>query len=66
MVLVSIGIVGFLLQYVVPRMVSVYSNIGQTLPFMTQLLIGFSSGDMLLYDPLRKATSTHFNKEVFS
>lgn len=42
MVLVSISIVGFLLEYVVPRMVSVYSNIGQTLPFMTQILIGFS------------------------
>jgi general secretion pathway protein F len=44
MVLVSIGIVGFLLEYVVPRMVSVYSNIGQALPMMTQLLIGFSTG----------------------
>lgn len=44
MILVSIGIVGFLLEYVVPRMVSVYSNIGQTLPGMTQLLINFSSG----------------------
>lgn len=44
MVLVSIGIVGFLLEYVVPRMVSVYSNIGQTLPALTQFLIGFSSG----------------------
>ncbi len=43
MILVSIGIVGFLLEYVVPRMVSVYSNIGQTLPTMTTLLIAFSS-----------------------
>ena len=34
----------FLLEYVVPRMVSVYSNIGQTLPAMTNLLLGFSSG----------------------
>ena len=44
MVLVSIGIVGFLLEYVVPKMVAVYSNIGQTLPGMTQLLISLSSG----------------------
>jgi len=44
MVCVSIGIVGFLLEYVVPRMVSVYSNIGQKLPALTQLLIGFSAG----------------------
>jgi general secretion pathway protein F len=44
MVCVSIGIVGFLLEFVVPRMVSVYSNMGQALPAMTQLLIGFSSG----------------------
>ncbi|SRR5579883_149071 len=44
MVLVSIGIVGFLLEYVVPKMISVYSNIGQTLPGMTQLLIDISAG----------------------
>ncbi|MHB1946854.1 MAG: type II secretion system inner membrane protein GspF [Gammaproteobacteria bacterium] len=44
MVLVSIGIVGFLLEYVVPKMISVYSNIGQTLPGMTQVLILFSNG----------------------
>ena len=31
MILVSIGIVGFLLEYVVPKMVAVYSNIGQAL-----------------------------------
>ncbi len=44
MILVSIGIVGFLLEYVVPRMISVYSNIGQTLPTMTQILISLSNG----------------------
>lgn len=44
MILVSIGIVGFLLEYVVPRMVSVYSNMGQALPSLTQVLISFSSG----------------------
>jgi len=42
MVMVSIGIVGFLLEYVVPRMVSVYSNMGQALPMMTQVLLGIS------------------------
>lgn len=44
MVLVSISIVGFLLEYVVPKMISVYSNIGQTLPTMTQVLIAISTG----------------------
>jgi general secretion pathway protein F len=44
MVFVSIGIVGFLLEFVVPKMISVYSNIGQALPGMTQLLISISTG----------------------
>lgn len=44
MIFVAIGIVGFLLEYVVPKMVSVYSNIGQALPTMTQVLITISSG----------------------
>ena len=44
MVLVSVGIVGFLLEYVVPKMVAVYSNTGQALPGMTEFLIGFSNG----------------------
>ena len=44
MILVSISIVGFLLEYVVPKMVAVYSNIGQDLPGITQILIGLSSG----------------------
>lgn len=43
MVLVAIAIVGFLLEYVVPKMISVYSNIGQDLPGMTQFLIGLST-----------------------
>ena len=43
MVLVSVGIVGFLLEYVVPKMISVYSDVKQTLPEMTQVLIFFSS-----------------------
>lgn len=42
MMLVAVGIVGFLLEYVVPKMIAVYSNIGQTLPGMTTLLIGIS------------------------
>lgn len=44
MIIVSIGIVGFLLEYIVPRMIEVYSNVGQTLPAMTQLLISISNG----------------------
>lgn len=43
MVLIAIGIVGFLLAFVVPKMVSVYSNIGQTLPSITQFLISLSA-----------------------
>ncbi|HEX4045908.1 MAG TPA: type II secretion system inner membrane protein GspF [Gammaproteobacteria bacterium] len=41
-VLVAISIVGFLLQYVVPKMIAVYGNLGQALPMMTQILIGLS------------------------
>jgi len=44
MIIVAICIVGFLLEYVVPKMVSVYSNIGQTLPGMTQVLLAISAG----------------------
>lgn len=44
MILVSIGIVGFLLEYVVPKMIAVYSNTGQALPSMTQVLISISTG----------------------
>ncbi len=44
MLLVAVGIVGFLLEYVVPKMISVYSNIGQTLPTMTSVLIAISLG----------------------
>ncbi len=44
MIFVAIGIVGFLLEYVVPKMISVYSNIGQQLPGMTQVLIAISTG----------------------
>jgi general secretion pathway protein F len=44
MIFVSFGIVGFLLEYVVPKMVAVYDNTGQELPGMTQLLIALSNG----------------------
>ncbi len=44
MIFVAIGIVGFLLEFVVPKMISVYSNIGQQLPGMTQVLIAISTG----------------------
>lgn len=41
-VLVALGIVGFLLEYVVPKMVAVYAHLNQSLPLLTQLLIGIS------------------------
>lgn len=41
-VLVSLGIVSFLLSYVVPKMVGVYAHMKQALPWMTTLLIGLS------------------------
>jgi general secretion pathway protein F len=44
MIFVALCIVGFLLEYVVPKMVSVYSNIGQALPGMTQVLLAISAG----------------------
>jgi len=44
MICVAFGITGFLLEYVVPKMISVYSNTGQDLPFMTQILVSISSG----------------------
>lgn len=42
MVLVALGIVGFLLEYVVPKMIAVYAHIDQALPFLTVVLIGMS------------------------
>ncbi|MDR3492531.1 MAG: type II secretion system inner membrane protein GspF [Gammaproteobacteria bacterium] len=44
MIFVSIGIVGFLLEFVVPKMVAVYSDTGQALPLMTSILIAISNG----------------------
>lgn len=42
-VLVAVGIVGFLLEYVVPKMVTVYGHLNQELPLMTEVLIGLSN-----------------------
>lgn len=42
-VLVAVGIVGFLLEYVVPKMIAVYGNLKQALPFMTEVLIAISN-----------------------
>lgn len=42
-VLVAIGIVGFLLEYVVPKMIAVYGHLGQSLPGLTQVLIAISN-----------------------
>ena len=41
-IVVAIGIVGFLLEYVVPKMIDVYGHLQQTLPWMTQVLISTS------------------------
>lgn len=41
-VLVAMGIVGFLLEYVVPKMIAVYGNLNQDLPFVTEILIAIS------------------------
>src|SRR3990167_2879215 len=35
-ILVAIGIVGFLLEYVVPKMISVYGHLNQNLPWLTR------------------------------
>lgn len=42
-VLVAVSIVGFLLEYVVPKMVAVYSHMNQALPLMTTILIAISA-----------------------
>lgn len=42
-ILVAIGIVGFLLQYVVPKMIAVYGNLNQDLPALTKVLIVVSN-----------------------
>lgn len=41
-VLVAMGIVGFLLAYVVPKMVAVYGHLHQALPMLTSVLIAIS------------------------
>ncbi|MCX7117541.1 MAG: type II secretion system inner membrane protein GspF [Legionellales bacterium] len=43
MVMVSMGIISFLLSFVVPKIIDVFSNSGQTLPPMTQVLIALSA-----------------------
>lgn len=42
-ILVAVGIVGFLLEYVVPKMVGVYGHLNQSLPMMTEVLISISN-----------------------
>lgn len=42
-VLVAVTIVGFLLEYVVPKMVAVYGNMNQALPMLTTILIAVSA-----------------------
>lgn len=42
MILVSIGIISFLLAYVVPKIIDVFISSGQSLPMMTEVLIDIS------------------------
>lgn len=42
MLLVSIGIIAFLLSFVVPKIIEVFTHSGQTLPTMTKVLIAIS------------------------
>jgi len=42
MIIVSIAIISFLLTFVVPKIIEVFTSSGQTLPVMTEVLIGFS------------------------
>ena len=42
MILVSTAIIGFLLAFVVPKIIEVFTNSGQTLPAMTLVLIALS------------------------
>lgn len=43
MILVSIGIISFLLSFVVPKIIEVFTSSGQTLPGMTEVLITISN-----------------------
>jgi len=43
MVVVSVGIIAFLLSFVVPRIIEVFSTSGQSLPGMTEFLLHISS-----------------------
>jgi len=44
MIVVSLCIVSFLLEYIVPKMVDVYRDTHQALPSLTQILIAISAG----------------------
>jgi general secretion pathway protein F len=43
MIIVSTAIISFLLTFVVPKIIEVFTNSGQTLPTMTELLISIST-----------------------
>lgn len=43
MFLISTGIIGFLLTFVVPKIIEVFTTSGQTLPIMTEILINIST-----------------------
>lgn len=43
MIVVSTGIIGFLLAFVVPKIIEVFATSGQSLPFLTEVLISMST-----------------------
>lgn len=43
MIIVSLGIISFLLSFVVPKIIEVFTSSGQTLPGMTEILINLSN-----------------------
>jgi general secretion pathway protein F len=44
MIVISTSIIGFLLAFVVPKIIDVFNDSHQALPFMTQILIALSNG----------------------
>ncbi len=56
MVVVGLGVIAFLLTYVVPRLTALFSDIGQALPVPTRILLALSAGAQALWIPLLLGT----------
>ena len=52
MVVVGLGVIAFLLTYVVPRLTALFSDIGQALPLPTRVLLALSAGAKVAGLPL--------------